>query len=98
MARVWELEKCEDYPGWDIQCNGHLIAFAREGDPPWDADEQMVQFIVDALNAAERGCGDDHCWVGGDAMLLTFPPQSTRACKHCGLRQTGRPQEPTVWR
>lgn len=38
-----------------------------------------------------------HCWEVADYLLATNPPQSVRACRHCGKRQTGREQPSYVW-
>lgn len=38
-----------------------------------------------------------HCWVEAGYVIDTLPPIYHRACKHCGHRQSGRPQEVIRW-
>lgn len=45
---------------------------------------------------AEQQCvlNGGHCFVDGDVMLPSMPPQYPQRCKHCGKKRIATPREP----
>lgn len=48
----------------------------------------------------EEECEDigGHCYEAEPKILLSYPPQQKRTCKHCGHTQIGQKQDRIDWR